>query len=307
MGLRSSRWEALGTDVAVFVEREDQLNDARLILESELRRLDLAASRFRTDSELWAINRGAGRWVEVGPLCLEAVEAGLRAARLTAGLVDPTIGRSLRLAGYDRDHRALAARRPARVRFVAAAGWQAVEVDRRRSAVRVAAGVELDLGATAKALGADRAAAAIARQLGTGVMVDLGGDIAVAGGAPAAGWPVRVTEDHAAGFDAPGQTVAIRTGGLATSSITVRRWAGPRGDLHHILDPRTGKPAGETWRAVSIAAASCLDANTASTAAVLHGPGAPRWLERRRLPARLTARDGETVHVAGWPREEVPA
>ena len=135
-------------------------------------------------------------------------------------------------------------------------------------------------------------------------MVDLGGDIAVAGHAPAGGWPVRVTEDHAAGFEAAGQTISIVAGGVATSSTTVRRWAGARRDLHHILDPRTGEPASETWRAISVAAASCLDANTASTAAVVHGAGAPQWLERLRLPARLVARDGEVVRVAGWPREE---
>ena len=62
-GLRSARWRALGTDVAVFVEHEDRLEDARRILEDELEALDLAASRFRPDSELWAINRGRGRWV----------------------------------------------------------------------------------------------------------------------------------------------------------------------------------------------------------------------------------------------------
>ncbi len=306
-GLASARWKALGTDVAVFVEAQDHLEAARRILEDELEALDLAASRFRPDSELWAITRGRGDWVEVGPLCLEAVEAGLRAARLTDGIVDPTLGRSLRLAGYDRDHRALEKLPPRRVRFVAAAGWQTVEVDARRSAVRVPAGVELDLGATAKALGADRAAAAIARQMGCGAMVDLGGDVALAGPAPADGWPVRVTEDRAAGFDAPGQTLAINAGGLATSSTTARRWNGSGSDLHHILDPRTGEPAAETWRTVSVAAASCLDANTASTAAIVLGAGAPDWLEGLGLPARLVGHGGAVVHVAGWPREEVLA
>ena len=99
----SAHWSALGTGVDVFVDRHDRLEPARRLVEDELDRIDRACSRFRDDSELSGVSRRAGRWVDVSPLCLEAVEAGLRAARLTGGAVDPTVGRSLRLLGYDRD------------------------------------------------------------------------------------------------------------------------------------------------------------------------------------------------------------
>jgi thiamine biosynthesis lipoprotein len=171
--------------------------------------------------------------------------------------------------------------------------------------VRLPAGIRLDLGATAKALAADRAAAAAARAGGgAGVLVSLGGDIALGGPAPAAGWAVHVAEDHRAGPDAPGQTIALRSGGLATSSTTVRRW-GP--GAHHIIDPATGLPAGGCWRTASVAAGSCVDANIASTAAIVRGASAAAWLAEWRMPARLVGRDGAVLAVAGWPREPVAA
>jgi thiamine biosynthesis lipoprotein len=108
-----------------------------------------------------------------------------------------------------------------------------------------------------------------------------------------------VTDDHAAAGGDPGETVAIAAGGLATSSTAVRRWPGG----HHIVDPSTGAPATAPWRTVSVAAATCVDANIASTAAVVLGAAAPGWLAERGLPARLCAQDGAVLRVAGWPAE----
>jgi thiamine biosynthesis lipoprotein len=135
--------------------------------------------------------------------------------------------------------------------------------------------------------------------------VSLGGDIAVAGPAPAGGWPIGISDDHAA--EASAATVAISEGGLATSSTTVRRWR--RGGLpaHHIVDPATGLPAAVVWRTVSVAAASCVDANVAATAAIVRGDSAPAWLAAAGLPARLAAADGRVVTLGGWPREAVAA
>jgi FAD:protein FMN transferase len=300
----TARWPALGTSASVVVSDRDALAAARATVEAELAVIDLACSRFRPDSDLSRLNAGAGRPVRVGARLLDAIAVALRAAVLTDGIVDPTIGRALLLAGYDRDFATLA---HARTRLVATRveGWQAVSVDPARSEVRLPGGVRLDLGATAKALAADRAAAAAAAAApGVGVLVNLGGDIAVAGPAPSGGWAVRVADDHQAPPDAPGQTLAISAGGLATSSTTVRRW-GP--DAHHIIDPRTGLPAVSPWRTASVAAATCVDANVASTAAIVLGDDAPGWLEARGLPARLVDHEGGTLALAGWPRELAPA
>lgn len=301
----SATWEALGTGAAVFVSEAGTLARARAVVEAEIAAIDRACSRFREDSELAALNRRSGRRTAVSETFATALGAGLRAARLTAGRVDPTVGEAIELAGYDRDFADLPAEGPAVVSVARVPGWRAVELDRAAGTVRMRPGVRLDLGATAKALAADRAAQAAHELTGCGVLVSLGGDLAAAGDAPADdGWRVRVTDDHAAGWQSPGQTVSIHDGGLATSSTTVRRWVRGGVAQHHILDPATGQPAGVTWRTVSVAAASCVDANTASTAAIVHGADAPGWLASLGLPARLVRPDGEVVTVGGWPAEE---
>jgi thiamine biosynthesis lipoprotein len=294
---------ALGSTALLWTTDDAALADATTELVRELEAVDRACSRFRDDSELMRLNRAEGKPFAPGPYLFGAVQVALRAAAATGGLVDPTIGRGLRLAGYDRTFTIIGWRNQGTVRFVPAAGWRLVELDEHRRSIRIPAGVELDLGATAKALAADRAARAAAERTGAGILVSLGGDIAIAGSAPRGGWPVRIADDHRASLDGPGPVVALESGGLATSSVTVRRWRVGEQDLHHILDPRTGRPTASCWRTASVAAASCVDANTASTAAVLLGEAAPGWLAERRLPARLVDVSGKVVCIGEWPSE----
>ncbi|MGA3361134.1 MAG: FAD:protein FMN transferase [Solirubrobacteraceae bacterium] len=298
-----ARWRALGTSVVVIATQPHELTDAAATVREVLDQVDLACSRFRDDSELCAVNAAGGSRVTVSRLFLRATRCALRAARLTDGDIDPTIGSSLRAAGYDRDFAKLRAGGP--VRFRRAGGWQRIELDDAHSTVRVPAGIELDYGATAKALAADVAAADAADGLTGGVLVSLGGDIATAGPPPPEGWAVRVTDDHSSASADEGQTIALRSGGLATSSTTVRRWRRGEFELHHILDPHTGAPVEGSWRTVSVAAACCVDANIASTAAIVRGAQAPEWLEGLGLPARLVALDGTVTLAAGWPEPEL--
>lgn len=298
-------FRALGTTAAIFLTEPAGLERARAILERELEEIDLACSRFRADSEIAEVNRADGHAVRVSDLFLEAVTVAVRVAEASGGAVDPTVGRALRAIGYDRDFDEIASGASGleRVRASVALGWRAVSIDPERAAVQVPAGVELDLGATAKALTADRAAKRVHADLGGGVLVNLGGDLSVAGDPPAGGWLVRVTDDHAADPAAPGQTISVVAGGLATSSTTVRRWDGAFGTSHHIVDPRTGESAREVWRTVSVAAGSCVDANAASTAAIVRGEAAPAWLSERRLPSRLVRASGEVVRLCDWPED----
>jgi thiamine biosynthesis lipoprotein len=310
---------ALGTSARVAAWPAHQLARVLAVVDTELALLDQQASRFRPDSEISAVCRGASgaqgggsRIVSEG--LAEAIAVALAAARWTGGLVDPTVGNALRSLGYDRDFAAIRSdgampSRPAHV-----PGWQSVRLDGRR--LRLAAGTWLDLGATAKGLGADRAAreAAAAVPAG-GVLVSLGGDIAVAGEAPVGGWPVLVADEPEPAGQPPapggrpaqfplqsrGQVVRLVTGALATSSILCRQWRRDGRTLHHIVDPRTGLPAAGPWRTVSVAAANCAEANAASTAAIIVGDQAPAWLAAQGLPARLVARDGSVRLVGGWP------
>ncbi|MEA2145655.1 MAG: FAD:protein transferase [Solirubrobacteraceae bacterium] len=298
-----------GSTAVVGTTDADALAAAQAAVKDVLDAVDLACSRFREDSEIAALARAHGQPVPVGQVLFDAVSAGLRAARLTDGDVDPTLGQVLRALGYDRDFDELAGRGPARVRVAVIPGWQAVTLDVAHRTIQVPAGVELDLGATAKALAADRSAQAVHVVTGVGALVSLGGDIALAGEPPPDGWRVRVTDDHRAGTEAPGQWITLRDGGLATSSTSVRRWQTDAGEAHHLIDPSTGHPATGEWRTVSVCAASCLDANIASTAAIIRGAASRGWLAAQRLPSRLVSHTGSVVHVAGWPQDgdDLPA
>ncbi|WP_225446690.1 FAD:protein FMN transferase [Streptacidiphilus sp. PB12-B1b] len=297
---------ALGTTAVLLVEDPAALEPARAVLVAELAAIDAACSRFRPDSELSRANAAAGVPVTVGPLFAEALDAALRAAELTDGVVDPTVGPSLVALGYDRTFASVRPEEVAPISPVPAGGWRGVEWDARTRRLRLPAGTGLDLGATAKALAADRAADLAARAAGCGVLVSLGGDLSIAGAVPDQGWQVKIADHHAAPPTAPGPVVTLRTGGLATSGTTVRAWR--RGDraLHHIVDPSTGDVPAPVWRTVSVAAANCVDANTASTAAIVLGERAPAWLSAAALPARLVRTDGTVVTMSGWPTEGDP-
>jgi thiamine biosynthesis lipoprotein len=301
------RFRALGTSAVVAVTAAGARDEAGALLAAELEAIDRACSRFRADSELTRVNRSAGAWVAVSRLFLAAVDVALLAALDTGGVVDPTVGKALRVLGYDRDFAEVErAGAPLLVRVQRGPGWRAVEVDAAGARVRVPKGVELDLGATAKAFAADRSARRITEATGAGVVVALGGDCSIAGPPPDGGWPIRVADVHDAPDDAPGVTVALGEGGLATSGTAHRRWTRGDAQLHHLVDPSTGRPAAPVWRTVTVAAPACVDANVASTAAVIIGEVAPAWLERRGVRARLVAGDGAVVAVGGWPADPTP-
>ena len=304
-GLADEQWRALGTGVHLVVTAPSRLPAARAAVVDLLERIDLAASRFRDDSELTALNTGDGSPVQVSPLLAQALRVALDAAEWTGGLVDPTVGATLADLGYDRTFSAVTpeqATRPLRVREVP--GWQHVQLDDATCTVRMPAGTVLDLGATAKGLAADLAAEAAATAAECGVLVGLGGDISLAGEPPADGWPVRVADtsdpDVAVGAE-PEQVIVLHDGGLATSSTRARRWRRGGSEVHHVIDPRVAAPSAGMFRTVTVAASTCTLANAASTAAVILGADAPGWLAARDLPARLVTVDGDVQLVAGWP------
>jgi FAD:protein FMN transferase len=306
--IASARLRALGTSAVLCTTDPAALPRARREFVRELREVDLLASRFRQDSELTALNRRAGEPVGVSRRLFDAVALAVDVAGRTGGLVDPTVGRALCLAGYDRTFVAVRARDGS---FLAVShcspGWRSIRLDPQRLEVRVPAGVELDLGATAKAAAADFAAAAVHRLTGSGVLVSLGGDLAVAGVAPAEGWPIRIADQHDAPLASEGPVVAVHAGGLATSGVAARRWPVNGGERHHIIDPRIGGSAVTPWRTVSVTGATCIDANAASTAAVVLGSDAPAWLGLHGLSARLVRHDDSVVFVGDWPRIEAQA
>ena len=314
--VRSTSFRAIGTTHRIIATDPSAQHAATGLALAHLAELDRAASRFRADSEVSRLAEAARHGAVSAPVSdvlADYVRAALRAASLTDGLVDPTVGSALRAEGYDGDL-AVIRSRPLREAPSYAAGpatrvpgWRTVGFDPTTGRLHVAAGTLLDLGASAKAHAADTIAQLLATRLPGGFLVDLGGDLAAGGPPPSGGWRVAVEPTGLL----PGATAQVVVGhgqAFATSSSLRRTWRTPDGTRHHVIDPRTGRSAVTPWAQVTCAGATALEANAASTAALVLGEDAPAWLEARGVPARLDARDGSLVTVAGWPRpvDDVP-
>ncbi|MCU1598479.1 MAG: hypothetical protein JWQ47_2218 [Glaciihabitans sp.] len=294
-------WRIWSCDASVVVTSPTDIAAASAIVRDVIRQVDDACSRFRADSELAlrAIDFASG--AVASPMLARLVEGALEAARLTDGDVDPTMGAEIASLGYDRDFSELYG---AGIESAPAA----VAVQTRRSAWRdvylvdsvltVPSRIQLDLGATAKAIAADVAAAAVAAELGCGALVSLGGDIATAGTDPAEGWDILVQDTPAD----PRQQVALMAGAaIATSSTQKRRWMSDGFVRHHILDPRFGLPAAVNWRSVTVASSTCLHANALSTASIVRGIRAVQWLDDLGVGARFVDLRGRVVTTRQWP------
>ena len=308
----SLTWELWSTRayLAVAGGSSVDLASARAAIEPILEAVELSASRFRADSDVSRIATAGGGPVEVSAMTIDLIGVALRSAEQTEGLVDPTLGGVMTDLGYDRtidEVRRDGSRTTVLVRS-ARRNWRDVVVDPDNRTVQVPAGLILDLGATAKARASDLGVAAAVNAVNAPVVLGLGGDLAVAGTPEGSdGWPVRLAESPGELDDEAVELpqVAIATGGLATSTTMARRWRSGDRWVHHVIDPRTQEPAREVWRTATVAAATCVDANTASTAAVILGDGATAWLVRQGLPARLVSASGDAVAVAGWPKESL--
>jgi len=295
--------QAIGTTATVVVDDPAAGDAALRLLTDDLRSLDAACSRFRADSELRRLEGLGDRPVRVSALLFDALESACSVAAATAGIVDPTIGSALVDLGYDRDFAGLAdlVRGDELPPAAPAPGWWRIGLDRDELTVTVPDGVHVDLGSTGKAFGADRSAGHIAAVLGCGVLVNLGGDVAVAGPAPAGGWGVGIASHCTTSPADADEVVALRSGGLATSGTTARIWTRGGRTLHHIVDPWTGEVAPSTWALVSAVAATCVEANGWTTAAVVWGEDAPGNLAGHGVAARLVRPDGSTLLVGAWP------
>lgn len=291
-------WRAIGTWIEVLTVEEGAAQAAAAIVADELAVLDAGVSRFRADAELYRLP--SGEPCPASPVVRNALNAALRTAAFTDGLVVPTMGEALRHNGYDADLE-LVRTRTSVVRLAPPpVPWQRIVVDDAAGTVTLPEGAELDLGASAKAWAADVAAARVHAELGCGVLVNLGGDLGLAGPAPAGGWRITI-DDGGQPDEGKRPVIAVGSGGVATSSTRLRSWRTDAGTAHHILDPRTRRPAPRVWQAVTVAAVSAEVANAAATASVILGDAAPGWLTRKGLPARLRHSSGLVVHTPGWP------
>ncbi len=296
------RFGIWGTSAVLGVTQPELLEAARGLLDAELALVEQAASRFRAGTEILALNHAAGTGpIAVTPVLLDLVTCALGADATTGGACDPTVGDALISLGYDRDFDEIGDVDPSGAPQPAP-GTSGIVVNQAASTVELPLGVHLDLGATAKARAADRAAEAIAAALGCGVLVDLGGDLRTAGDAPSAGWQIGITTEARSGStDDVDEVIAVTSGAIASSSTAVRTWR--RGDevAHHVIDPASGAPAERIWSMVTVAASTCVLANSLSTASLVWGEDALFELPQRSMAARLVRLDGRVERVGGWP------
>ncbi|GAA3315323.1 FAD:protein FMN transferase [Arthrobacter ramosus] len=301
------RWELWSTEACVIVTEPSMLDQAVDLSKAVCHDVEMACSRFRDDSELMILRGQLADGREISDVLAAIVRSALAAAEMTDGDVDPALGGVLLGLGYDRDFALLdepqspgpEAQGSIRVTTVAPS-WTRIGLAGNR--LKVPECLLLDFGAIGKALAADWAAHRISSTLGCGSMVGLGGDIATAGEAPPEGWVVLVQDLP----DDPSGCVRLNSGyAVATSSTQKRRWSHSGRQVHHIIDPHTGLPAEAFWRTVTVAAKSCAEANTISTACVVRGRRAPSWLRDLGVPARLVDSAGRVSTCGGWPPDEM--
>jgi FAD:protein FMN transferase len=296
------QWTDWSCDVQITVERQAAIFAARALAMDVMARAGRAIDRFDPNSELSKVNRRAGLMTPVSSLCEEIVDAALDAAKLTSGACDPTVGVHLAAVGYDRDIDEVRVGNDAsgdnRPPASSLPDWRRVRHNPAWHLIGVPGGTALDLGATAKAWTAQRCAREINAAFDTGVLVSIGGDVAAAG-SPRRPWRVAVSECA----DAPEQLVSFEHGSIATSTTTLRHWTHGGRAVHHIIDPRTGRPSDGRWRTASVWATDAVRANAMSTAVIACAEDAESLLTRTQTAARLVDTNG-LVHLFGaWPSQ----
>jgi FAD:protein FMN transferase len=294
-------WGLTGTLATQFASDLDFASDR---LRHWLGKVDDACNRFRPDSEVSRLNARRTASSKVSATMELALAAALRAYELSAGLCDPTVLPALLALGYDRDFDKLARRRDVvSAAPIPAMGVAAIRWDRSRHTVALKPRCAIDLGASAKALVADLVADELAPR--GGVVVEIGGDVAVRGRGPDGPWAIGVSDSLTVTGREP--RVSLKDAGLATSSTTTRSWVASERVVNHIVDPRTGTCARGPYATATVAAGDCVAANAFATAALLWGADAAYHIAQAGHSARLVRHDGGVEFVGGWPAEAVSA
>lgn len=252
--------------------------------------VEATLSRFDPRSSLSRLNALPERWVVVPPLLYRAVQAALEAARRTGGAFDPTVLSALEAAGYGRSFEL----GPTPVAPPVPAGrWPEVRLDQQLLAIWLPAGVRLDLGGIGKGLAVDGALERFAP--GQRLLVNAGGDLALR--TPPDTPPVTVEVEDPFDRERTLAIFSLHRGAVATSTSLGRRWSA---DLHHIIDPASGRPAHSGVVAATVVAAGAALAEVLAKACVVLGPEAGlALLARERCQGILVTEDGTTLFTPG--------
>jgi FAD:protein FMN transferase len=296
-------FDVWGLQGSLHTQRPDQMAYAEERLWHWITRFDDACNRFRPDSEISRLNAGHAQNHPMSETFERALWGAIHASHASQGLCDPTVLPSLLSLGYDCDYDELVSRPQSHERqAVKPLGPSAISINQDEHTVCLAPNCQLDLGASAKALVADCVADDIAAT--GGVVVEIGGDVAVRGVGADGPWAIGVSDSLIVEPTQP--RVCTDRGGIATSSTTTRTWRVGNRLANHIIDPRTGSFAHGPYTTATVSAESCLTANAFSTAALLWGDDAGYHISQAGWSARLVRRDGNVEFYGGWPLDEAP-
>lgn len=268
--LTETRFRAMGTEVQVGIVG----GDASVLHagENRIRQLEARWSRFLDTSEISALNRRAGRPVIVSADTFQLVARAATAWAATGGRFDPTVGAALAAHGYDRDFADVRTTTSDAPRTTGPTpGAAGIDLIPGINAITLPHGVTFDAGGIGKGFAADLTAALLVAEGADGALVNLGGDLRVAGRPPTPeGWVINVADPLDP--DRELLRVAIPEGAVATSSRLMRRWHTTTGEAHHLIDPSTGRPADTDTVAVTVVAGEAWWAEALTKALFLTGP-----------------------------------
>jgi FAD:protein FMN transferase len=298
--LQSVSFRAMGCKMALWLIDSDSeaaaphLAAAHAFIEAAEAQL----SRFRPESELSRLNARSDQAVVLSRLLWHVIATALEGARRTDGLYDPTILDALEAAGYDRSFTSMhETQTPSQPVSSPRAGWPDIQLS--HEAVTLPPGLRLDLGGVAKAWTAERVADQLAQR--GPCLVDAGGDIAARGGPPGlTGWPIGVADPRRP--DADLALLFIQGRGVATSGVDYRHWQCGGRSQHHIIDPRTRRPAETDLLSATIVAADATEANLHALVAVLLGAreGLAYLSRQVGVEGLLVRQDGDLLLTAGF-------
>jgi len=262
---------AMGTTFLIVVHRDDAPLLAGAV--AHLDDLERRWSRFLPDSELSVLNRRPGVPVLVSADTFQVLQAAVDGSRATAGRFDPTVIDTMETLGYDRPFEQIGASPPATGTGTPAPGVDGIVFDEALHAVTLPVGVRLDLGGIGKGTAADLVSGRLMERGASGAAVSVGGDVRVRGDSPdGTGWVV--SHDRA-----PLELAPLRDAGVCTSTVTRRSWLTETGRVHHIVDPRSGRPTATAVESVTVVGRTAQQAEVLTKAAMVTGPDAAEFLD----------------------------
>lgn len=296
--IQQIRFRAMGCHVTAIVDdSSERTTQALKQVPDWFEEWEQSLSRFRDDSELSQLNRSQGKPFLPSDTLWEMIRVSFVAVRNTGGLVTPAILPALVNAGYSDDfdvinsshHEAHPEHLPAQMDI------GNVHIDTIERIITLPPGMQLDFGGIAKGWAAQKAANLL-RAYGPS-LVNAGGDLSISAKPHnESGWPIGINDPFNQNREL--KQINVKFGGVATSGKDYRKWAVDGQIYHHIIDPRTQKPAEtDVLTATVIAPTTLLAEAAAKVILILGSEKGLEWIRNERGHTALVMTDNHIVKM----------